>query len=114
MLTFRSSSPFDSTFVIKLPALLNVLARQLSIVGPRPVDAGTAPERGVTTARLRPGLTGPWREVEDPEEQSLLDLYYIRTYRLSLDLQVMARRARSHLRPQRHAVSAPLAVEQVQ
>ena len=77
--------------------LLNVLAGQLSIVGPRPLDAGVAPDRGVSTARLRPGLTGPWREVDDPEEQSLLDLYYIRSYSIWLDLQVLFHRLRARL-----------------
>ena len=112
MLTFRSSEPFHSTFILKLPALLNVLAGQLSIVGPRPRDIGEVAPPGVVMARLRPGLTGPWREVEDPAEQSLLDLYYIRAYSISLDLQVMLRRLRSRLRIARGSVAAQLAAEQ--
>src|SRR5438270_8945024 len=96
-LTFRSGPPL----LQKLPALTNVLAGQLSLVGPRPVPDGTSGshDRWLT---IRPGLTGPWRQVDDAQQQAVLDLYYIRSYSIWLDLQVMFGRLRSHLpfRPQ--------------
>jgi lipopolysaccharide/colanic/teichoic acid biosynthesis glycosyltransferase len=114
LLTFRSTAPFESSILRKLPGLLNVLAGQLTIVGPRPIDAGDAGSQPVLMAPLRPGLTGLWREVEDPAEQSIRELYYIRAYSVTLDLQVLVRRARSHLRRSRPGVSSALSVERSQ
>jgi lipopolysaccharide/colanic/teichoic acid biosynthesis glycosyltransferase len=48
---------------------------------------------------LRPGLTGPWRQAEDPADEALLDLYYLRSYSIWLDLQVLVARAISRVRP---------------
>ena len=70
---------------------------------------------------IRPGLTGPWRQVEDLSEQAILDLYYIRNYTIALDLQVLFHTARELVHrlfgeadglarwdePQREAVSLP-------
>ena len=83
----------------KLPGLVNVLRGQLSLVGPRPIaadDHGTS-ARGTSILSVRPGLTGPWRQVKDVNEQALLDLYYIRSYSVWLDLQVLFRRITSRL-----------------
>ncbi len=99
LLSFRSSDPFGSEFIRKFPGLLNVLAGQLSLVGPRPASSAGA-HSGTTPLALlaiRPGLTGPWRQVDDPDEQSLLDLYYIRNYSIWLDLQVLRTRFLSRL-----------------
>lgn len=114
LLTFRSTAPFDSSILRKVPGLLNVLSGQLTIIGPRPIDAADAGSRPALMARLRPGLTGPWREVDDPAEQSIRELYYIRAYSVMLDLQVLLRRVRSHLRRSRAGVSPPLSVERSQ
>ncbi len=114
LLTFGSTAPFDSAILRKLPGLLNVLSGQLTIVGPRPVDAADAGSRPGLTARLRPGLTGPWREVEDPAEQSVRELYYIRAYSVMLDLQVLFRRVRSHLRRSGTGANPALSVERSQ
>jgi lipopolysaccharide/colanic/teichoic acid biosynthesis glycosyltransferase len=111
LLTFRSTAPFDSAVLRKLPGLLNVLAGQLTVIGPRPIDAADAESRPEVTAGLRPGLTGPWREVEDPAEQSIREMYYIRAYSIMLDIQVLVRRARSHLRKPRTGMSSALSIE---
>jgi lipopolysaccharide/colanic/teichoic acid biosynthesis glycosyltransferase len=94
-LSFISHRITRSEFVRKLPGLINVLVGDLSLVGPRPVGVDEWSATGVPTPfpSLRPGLTGPWRQVKDPAEQALLDLYYIRSYSIWLDLQVLFRRA---------------------
>jgi lipopolysaccharide/colanic/teichoic acid biosynthesis glycosyltransferase len=98
-LSFAAASPLGGDLMRKLPGLLNVLMGQLSIVGPRPLEV-TEPMRSIgqdTTMTIRPGLTGPWRQVDDPDNQVLLDLYYIRSYSIWLDVQVLFRRLRSRL-----------------
>jgi lipopolysaccharide/colanic/teichoic acid biosynthesis glycosyltransferase len=106
LISFRSSAPFDSPFLRKLPGLLNVLARHLSIVGPRPADSGGGARAMVDTAGLRPGLTGPWRAADDPAAQAVLDLFYVRAYSIALDVNVLWRRMRSRL-PGSRRNSAP-------
>jgi lipopolysaccharide/colanic/teichoic acid biosynthesis glycosyltransferase len=98
-----------SELVGKLPGLINVLTGQLSIVGPRPLaEEGIAngsppPSRTLT---VRPGLTGLWRQANDPTEQAVLDLYYVRNYSMWLDLQVLFGRLRSRVRRETRAVRA--------
>ena len=82
--------------VRKLPGLWNVLAGQLSIVGPRPHPDSVGPN-GRASLRIRPGLTGLWRQAEDPTAQDVLDLYYVRNYSLWLDLQILFNRGKSRL-----------------
>lgn len=114
LLTFRSTAPFDSSILRKLPGLLNVLTGRLTLVGPRPIDAADAGSRPTLIAGLRPGLTGSWREVDDPAEQSIREMYYIRAYSVVLDLQVLVRRARSHLRKPRAGLNSALSIERSQ
>jgi undecaprenyl-phosphate galactose phosphotransferase len=87
-------------FLRKLPGLLNVFRGQLSLVGPRPISETEAPAGGrrATILTIRPGLTGPWRQADDAEAQALLDLYYIRSYTLWVDLHVLFGRAVVHFR----------------
>lgn len=94
-LSFRTSPVVRSTLLRKLPGLLNVLAGQLSLVGPRPISEESPSAVEHLPLAIRPGLTGPWREADDPREQALLDLYYIRSYSIWLDVQVLFRRLRS-------------------
>jgi lipopolysaccharide/colanic/teichoic acid biosynthesis glycosyltransferase len=96
-LSFVSSPALRSNFLRKLPGLVNVIAGQLSLVGPRPVSVHAALRPDSTELAIRPGLTGPWREADDPKEQALLDLYYIRSYTIWLDAQVLFRRVRSRM-----------------
>jgi lipopolysaccharide/colanic/teichoic acid biosynthesis glycosyltransferase len=105
--SFRSNGNLGRDFVRKLPGLINVLSGQLSLVGPRPI--GVDEVSSVATVKrqaIRPGLTGPWRQVEDAKEQAILDLYYIRSYTIWLDLQVLFTRLRARLHPKnRHSES---------
>ena len=111
LMSLHSTAPFNSSFLRKAPGLINVLRGQMSIVGPRPAKAGEVLSRPAASAGLRPGLTGPWREVDDSAQQSILDLYYIRTYTISLDLQVMHRRALARFHHTRAAVTPALVTE---
>jgi lipopolysaccharide/colanic/teichoic acid biosynthesis glycosyltransferase len=105
-LSFPARSDHGGELVRKLPGLVNVLFGQLSLIGPRPIpdrgaqDAGPAPT-------IRPGLTGPWRRADDPREQAILDLYYIRSYSVWLDLHVLFGRLLFHLRRLSGIAAAP-------
>ena len=85
----------ESPVLARLPALMNVLRREMSLVGPRPIQPRElrSHERWWTSlATMRPGLTGLWRLNTGDlsvEERVALDLYYIRNYSLSLDLQLL-------------------------
>jgi lipopolysaccharide/colanic/teichoic acid biosynthesis glycosyltransferase len=80
----------------ELPQLINVLAGQMSLVGPRPLWVPEA-QAAVGVARLRtavkPGLTCLWqisgRSELTYEQWVLLDLYYIRNRGLMLDLLIL-------------------------
>jgi lipopolysaccharide/colanic/teichoic acid biosynthesis glycosyltransferase len=98
-LAFSPDDGLRSDFIRKLPGLINVLTGQLSLVGPQPrgVNQPMAGEP-LYPLTIRPGLTGPWRQVDDLDEQAILDLYYIRSYSIWLDLQVLYTRLKAHLR----------------
>jgi len=97
LLAFPPDLAVRSELVRKLPGLWNVLAGQLSIVGPRPLPAG-GDLAGSAALQIRPGLTGLWRQAEDHTEQDVLDVYYVRNYSLWLDLQILFARCLSRLR----------------
>ena len=84
----------------RLPALINVLTGDLSLVGPRPVRAGEQSQydRWLTNLlTMRPGLTGLWRfRSQDMPvgERVALDLYYIRNYTFAMDLQILINTSR--------------------
>jgi sugar transferase (PEP-CTERM system associated) len=86
----------------ELPQLFNVLAGEMSIVGPRPerpyfVDRLTAeiPYYAVRHS-IKPGVTG-WAQVryhygatvEDAQEKLQYDLYYVKNHSLMLDLLIL-------------------------
>ncbi|TVQ57085.1 MAG: exopolysaccharide biosynthesis polyprenyl glycosylphosphotransferase [Rhodobacteraceae bacterium] len=93
----------------ELPQLFNVLAGELSLVGPRPhaVDARSSRHEMFAEIvegysgrhKVAPGITGwaqvnGWRgEVDDPEKLKQRfehDLYYIENWSLLLDLRILA------------------------
>lgn len=82
----------------EIPQLLNVLAGDMSIVGPRPLLPATvaaAGRAGVERGRAKPGLTG-WSQVNgntllSEREKFALDLWYLEHRTLATDLAVVAR-----------------------
>lgn len=80
----------------KLPQFWNVLRGEMSLVGPRPVPVSRASvyqEWLPTLLAVKPGLTGPWvvsgAEVDSLQAEIRLDLYYIRSWTIWLDLQIV-------------------------
>jgi lipopolysaccharide/colanic/teichoic acid biosynthesis glycosyltransferase len=82
----------------ELPQLLNVLRGEMSLVGPRPlpVDEVQRFEDLAHRRRLsvKPGLTGLWQvsgrsQISDFKEWIRLDLEYIDTWSLWLDLKIL-------------------------
>lgn len=87
------------TSLDELPQLLNVLAGQMSLVGPRPLpeyhhDALSASAKA-PRYQVRPGMTGLWqvsgRSTLDLEEMEKWDTYYVRNWSIWLDLVILAR-----------------------
>jgi lipopolysaccharide/colanic/teichoic acid biosynthesis glycosyltransferase len=80
----------------ELPQFLNVIAGDMSLVGPRP-PLPTEYERYEDWEKARleitPGITGLWqvrgRSDIDFDEMVLMDLYYIENWSLRLDAQIM-------------------------
>ena len=86
------------TSIDELPQLLNVIAGQMTLVGPRPgLPSEVAAYRGSWFRRLsiRPGLTGLWqvsgRSSLPPRRWMALDRCYLRRRSLGFDLLVLAR-----------------------
>ena len=85
----------------ELPNLFNVLAGDMSIVGPRPtvqvqVDRYTPHQR--RRLEVRPGITG-WAQVNGRAalswpERIELDVWYVEHRSLALDLRILARTAK--------------------
>lgn len=82
----------------EVPQLLNVLAGDMSVVGPRPpipyeVEAYELWHR--KRLDMKPGLTGLWqvsgRNRLPFEEMVRLDLFYIENWSLLLDLKIILR-----------------------
>lgn len=85
----------------ELPQLLNVLKRQMSIVGPRPLPTYeankiTGPERRRNS--MLPGITGIWqvsgRNELDFETWMKMDLWYIDNWSLWLDVKIIVKTTR--------------------
>ncbi|MFD5063861.1 sugar transferase [Streptomyces sp. NPDC058394] len=81
----------------ELPQLVNVLKGQMSLVGPRPLPVEDSTFAGTALHRLqmRPGLTGLWqisgRSNLAWEDALRLDLHYVDTWSLRLDLAILFR-----------------------
>jgi len=86
----------------ELPQLWNVLRREMSLVGPRPIVDSEVSRYGQGYAvyqRVLPGLTGLWqvsgRNRLPYEERVKLDLFYVTNWSIWLDLYVLARTFRA-------------------
>ncbi len=88
------------TSIDELPQFWNVLAGQMSIVGPRPVvdaELGQYGDRAAEFCSRLPGITGWWQvEARNDADYSTgtrqeLELYYIEHASPSLDLQIFLR-----------------------
>lgn len=84
------------TSLDELPQLINILAGQLSFVGPRPVVEEEAQRYGDRRAEFLsvvPGLTGYWavngRNLTDYQKRIELELYYVNHCSVWLDLKIM-------------------------
>jgi exopolysaccharide biosynthesis polyprenyl glycosylphosphotransferase len=80
----------------ELPQLLNVLKREMSLVGPRmisPPEMKMYGQWGMNLLTVPPGITGLWqvsgRSDVSYTERVRLDMYYIRNWTIWLDLQLL-------------------------
>ncbi len=90
-----------STSLDELPALLNVIRGEMSLVGPRPLlpqylDRYT-PEQ-MRRHQVKPGITG-WAQINgrnglDWNQKFALDLWYVDHQNFWLDLQILVRTAK--------------------
>jgi len=79
----------------ELPQLWNVLAGDMSLVGPRPIVVSEIERYGLDYAAyeaVRPGLTGLWqvsgRNDTTYQERVDYDSYYVRNWSLRLDAKI--------------------------
>jgi exopolysaccharide biosynthesis polyprenyl glycosylphosphotransferase len=85
------------TSIDELPQLINVVAGQMSLVGPRPLPIRDV-ERFNSWHHIRhqvlPGITGLWQisgrsHLDDFDQAARLDLYYIDNWTLNLDFEIL-------------------------
>lgn len=86
------------TSLDEIPQLVNVLRRDMSLVGPRPVlawEAALFEDPDHCRFRVRPGMTGLWqvsgRNRLTMREALLLDAEYVRRRSIALDLVILLR-----------------------
>ena len=87
-----------ATSLDEMPTLVNVLRGDMSLVGPRPLLMAYLPRYSATQARrheVRPGLTGlaqvSGRNAVGWDERLALDVEYVDTRSMRLDLRILAR-----------------------
>jgi lipopolysaccharide/colanic/teichoic acid biosynthesis glycosyltransferase len=80
----------------ELPQLINVLKRDMSLVGPRmisPEEVAMYKQFDMNLLTVHPGITGLWqvsgRSDISYDERVRLDMYYIRNWSIWLDLQLL-------------------------
>lgn len=80
----------------ELPQLINVIKREMSLVGPRmisPEEVAMYKQFDMNLLTVMPGITGVWqvsgRSDISYEERVRMDMYYIRNWSIWLDLQLL-------------------------
>jgi lipopolysaccharide/colanic/teichoic acid biosynthesis glycosyltransferase len=80
----------------ELPQLINVLKRDMSLVGPRmisPEEVSMYKQFDLNLLTVLPGITGLWqvsgRSDISYDERIRLDMYYVRNWSIWLDLQLL-------------------------
>jgi exopolysaccharide production protein ExoY len=93
----RVGAVLRRTSLDELPQLLNVLAGEMSLIGPRPYFPGELarlPEADLILS-VRPGITGLWqvsgRNDRTFEERLAFDVDYVTRRGFVLDIQILAR-----------------------
>ena len=88
------------TSLDELPQFLNVLAGQMSVVGPRPVTAAELGHFGddlPEVLSVRPGITGFWQAYArndatwESGKRQRMELYYVRNISAGLDARIFFR-----------------------
>jgi lipopolysaccharide/colanic/teichoic acid biosynthesis glycosyltransferase len=89
---------FERFGLDELPQVINVLRGEMSIVGPRPLAPADVQHLAGAQRRIlgtRPGMTGRWQiewgEAVSRPEMRALDAEYLRRWRLTHDLELIAR-----------------------
>lgn len=85
------------TSLDELPQLLNVLAGDMSLVGPRPdvpaMESLYSPDEWALRHQVRPGVTGLaqalLRSAATPDQRKQLDLDYVRQHGIWLDVKII-------------------------
>ena len=99
----RIGSLLRRTSLDELPQFINVLRGDMSLVGPRPPIAYECQEYDIWHRRrvleVKPGITGLWqiggRSRVRFDDMVRLDLQYVRTWSLWLDLQILMQTPRA-------------------
>jgi lipopolysaccharide/colanic/teichoic acid biosynthesis glycosyltransferase len=88
------------TSLDELPQLWNVVAGEMSLIGPRPIVEPELSKYGDNASRLltvKPGLGGVWqvsgRSDTSYPERVLMDMHYIDNQSLQFDLQLIVQTA---------------------
>ena len=92
------------TSLDELPQLWNVLAGQMSLVGPRPIVMAEVDRYGRRYQhyrRVTPGITGLWqisgRNNTTYERRTEIDEYYVRNWSVAMDLYILYRTVKTVL-----------------
>ena len=88
----RTGKILRATRLDELPQLVNVVKREMSIIGPRPLLPIDQPSEASLRLAVAPGLTG-WAQINGgklitTEEKAALDEWYVRNASLRVDAEI--------------------------